>query len=135
MKIGELADQCGVSTKTIRYYESIGLVAVPHREANGYRRYDSGAVERLDFIRSAQSTGLTLTEIGSILELKDTGQRSCEHTRDLLARHLEDLDQQIDHLNRTKDQLQRMADRASALDPGSCTDPNRCQVIGSDPTA
>ncbi len=133
MKIGELAEQCGVSTKTIRYYESIGLVSAPDRAANGYRDYTVSAVERIAFIRSAQNTGLTLTEIGSILELKDSGQRSCEHTRDLLQRHLDDLDQQIDNLRQTKQQLQHMADRAAMLDPGACTDPNRCQVIGSEP--
>ncbi len=132
MKIGELAHECGVSTKTIRYYESIGLISAPERATNGYRQYGSQAIERIGFIRSAQNTGLSLTEIGSILELKDLGQRSCEHTRELLKRHLEELDDQINHLVETRQQLRRMAERAASLDPGACTDPNRCQVIGND---
>lgn len=135
MKIGQLAEECGLSTKTIRYYESIGLVQPAERAANGYRLYDGHAVERIDFIRSAQATGLSLTEIRSILELKDAGQRSCEHTRQLLERHVEELELQIAELRRTHTQLKEMAGRASALDPQSCTDPNRCQVIGTDPAA
>ena len=131
MKIGELADCAGVSTKTVRYYESIGLLAEPERTPAGYRVYDDAAVERLRFVRDAQATGLTLTEIASVLELKDAGSSSCRHTTDLLERHLTDLDDQIRRLQSARQQLLQLADRARALDPGDCTDPNRCQVIGS----
>lgn len=129
MKIGELADQAAVSTKTIRYYESIGLLPEPARTASGYRDYDGEATERLRFIRDAQATGLTLAEIQSVLELKDAGRNSCAHTRSLLERHLADLDAQIARLVDARAELVQLADRAGALDPSSCTDPNRCQVI------
>ena len=72
VKIGELADLACVSAKTVRYYESIGLLAEPARTASGYRDYDSDAVQRLRFVRDAQATGLSLAEIASVLELKDT---------------------------------------------------------------
>ena len=129
MKIGELADQAAVSTKTIRYYESIGLLPEPARTASGYRDYDGEATERLRFIRDAQATGLTLAEIQSVLELKDAGHNSCAHTRSLLERHLADLDAQIARLVDARAELLQLADRAGALDPSACTDPNRCQVI------
>ena len=77
MKIGELADRTGVTTKTVRYYESIGLLAEPERTASGYRDYDTDAVERLCFVRDAQATGLSLAEIASVLELKAAGSTSC----------------------------------------------------------
>ena len=80
MKIGELGDLGGVSTKTIRYYESIGLLGEPRRTSSGYRDYDPDAIERLRFIRDAQATGLSLSEIASVLELKGSGERSCAHT-------------------------------------------------------
>jgi MerR family copper efflux transcriptional regulator len=60
MKIGELGDQCAVTTKTIRYYESIGLLDEPSRTPSGYRDYGETAVERLQFIRDAQSSGVGL---------------------------------------------------------------------------
>ncbi len=129
MKIGELADQASVSTKTIRYYESIGLLPEPGRTPSGYRDYDADAAERLRFIRDAQATGLSLAEIQSVLELKDSGRNSCAHTRSLLDRHLADLDAQIERLVDARAELLQLADRAGALDPSSCTDPNRCQVI------
>lgn len=135
MKIGELADRGGVSTKTIRYYESIGVMREPDRTPSGYRDYRADALERLRFIRDAQATGLTLAQIQSVLELKDTGARSCEHTRSLLEGHIEDLDAQIERLRTARAELAELATRAARLDPADCTDPNRCQVIGAARTA
>lgn len=132
MKIGELADRASVSTKTIRYYESIGLLPEPGRTPSGYRDYEVDAAERLRFIRDAQATGLTLAEIQSVLELKDAGRTSCAHTRSLLERHLGELDDQIARLVAAREELVQLADRAEALDPSACTDPNRCQVIDPD---
>lgn len=129
MRIGELADEGGVSTKTIRYYESIGLLDEPDRTTSGYRDYDDTAAERLRFIRDAQATGLTLSEIASVLELKSAGERSCSHTSALLERHLAEIDDQIERLRSARSTLAELAERARSLDPSNCTDPNRCQVI------
>lgn len=129
MKIGQLAGTAGVTTKTVRYYESIGVLDEPERTGAGYRSYGPDAIARLDFVRQAQSSGLTLTEIRSILEIKDEGGRSCEHTRALLGRHLDELDAKITELKRARVELRGMYDRAASLDPAECTDANRCQVI------
>lgn len=129
MRIGELGQLAGVSAKTIRYYESVGLLDEPDRTASGYRDYDDGAVERLRFVRDAQASGLTLAEILSVLELKEAGERSCAHTAALLERHLAEIDAQLARLTEARASLQQLADRASSLDPAACTDPNRCQVI------
>lgn len=131
MKIGELASRAGVSTKTVRYYESIGVLEEPPRTGSGYRDYGDDAVERLRFIRDAQASGLTLSEIASVLELKATGARSCAHTTALLERHLEEIDAQIERLTVAREELRALAERAQGLDPSSCTDPNRCQVIAA----
>lgn len=129
MKIGELGEQCDVTSKTIRYYESIGLLDEPARTSSGYRDYGDDAVERLRFIRDAQATGLTLAEISSVLELKSAGERSCAHTMGLIESHLASIDAQIEQLRAAKRELQLLATRARDLDPAACTDPNRCQVI------
>lgn len=130
MRIGELADRVGLSTKAIRYYESLGLIDDPERTPSGYRSYRETDVERLEFVRDAQSTGLTLAEIASVLELKNAGERSCAHTRELLERHLVEVDAQIERLQSSRVVLAALAGRARSLDPAACTDPNRCQVIG-----
>ena len=129
MRIGELAGRADVTAKTVRYYESIGLMPEPDRTPSGYRDYDADALERLRFIGDAQATGLKLTEIRSVLELKDAGARSCQHTRALLDDHLGDVDDQIRRLQTAHAQLRELAARATRLDPADCTDPNRCQVI------
>ena len=129
MRIGEVAEQAGVTTKTIRYYETIGLLAEPDRTDSGYRSYGADTLERVWFIRDAQATGLSLTEIHSILELKDHGERSCEHTRSLLHRQIADIDAQIARLTEARRALVDLARHADHVDPADCTDPHRCQVI------
>jgi DNA-binding transcriptional MerR regulator len=129
VRIGELARHTGVRTKTLRFYEESGVLPVPDRDANGYRNYNSEFVDRINFVKDAQSAGLTLKEIAKILDLRDRGESTCHHTMDLLEAHLVDLDRQIVELERTRAQLKAMTRRAAQLDPAECVDPNRCQTI------
>lgn len=129
MRIGELADRTGTTTKTIRYYEQIGLLPEPDRDINDYRNYSDEAVDRLEFIRGAQATGLTLTEIASILDLRSQGETTCHHVIDLLERHTSALDKHIKNLRQTRKKLVGLTERARDLDPADCVDPNRCQTI------
>lgn len=120
MRIGELARRIGVPTKTIRYYEEIGVLAEPDRTANDYRDYPEEAVDRLGFVRDAQATGLTLTEIGSILDLRSQGETTC---------FLSALDRRIQALRQTRKKLASLTEQARSLDPSDCLDPIRCQTI------
>lgn len=129
LRIGELANKAGVSTKTIRFYEESGVLPEPERADNGYRVYNDDSVERLTFIRDAQSAGLRLDEITDILEMRDQGVSTCKHTTAILDRHLSEVDRQLKDLERTRERLVEMTDRARSLDPAGCTDPNRCQTI------
>lgn len=139
MKIGELARETQLTTKTIRYYEDIGLIPEPPRDRNDYRDFPDDAVARLMFIRDAQATGLTLTEIASIIELREEGRRTCDHVVALLERHLRDVDKRIRVLRESREKLHHLTRRARKLDPGNCTDPIRCQTItvgaSANPTA
>ena len=132
MRIGEVAERAGVTTKTIRYYEQIGLLPDAPRTESGYRTYGADTVDRIGFIRDAQATGLSLTEIESILELKAHGQQSCEHTRSLLRRHIDEIDAQLSRLAAARRTLVDLADRADRAGSVDCTDPHRCQVIAPD---
>lgn len=130
VRIGQVADRAGVTATTVRFYESIGLLPDPGRTPSGYRDYDDEALARLAFIRDAQAAGLTLAEVRSLLDMKAAGQPTCEHTRDLLNRHLEDIEAQIASLRAARVELEALAARADTLHPGACTDPNRCHIIG-----
>ncbi len=129
MRIGTLAELSGLSTQTIRYYESIDLLAEPERTPGGYRQYSADAVERLRFVRDAQACGLTLAEVETLLSMKDAGIATCAHTLSFLDRHVAEIDAQIERLQAAREEMLELADRAGQLDPATCTDPNRCQVI------
>lgn len=132
MRIGEVARRTGTTPKTIRYYENIGLLPEPPRAPNGYRDYGDETVDRLSFIRDAQASGLSLTEVDSILDLRSRGEATCEHVTELLERHLAALDKHIERLRTTRSRLAELTDRANRLDPAECVDPIRCQTIGHD---
>ena len=67
MRISELAEQVGVATSTVRYYERIGLLSGPSRTASGYRDYDDQDAARLLFVARARRLGLSCDEVGSLL--------------------------------------------------------------------
>lgn len=77
MRIGQVAALSEVAIQTIRYYERRGLLPAPAREKSGQRRYGDDVVERLRFIRRAQSLGFTLSEIGDLLALWADSRKSC----------------------------------------------------------
>lgn len=108
MQIGELAAQSGVAAKTIRYYESVGLLPPPARAANTYRQYRAADVERLRFIASARSLGFTLTEIADILAARDQGIAPCDRVLGTLDRQLATLDQRIADLLMLREDLRRI---------------------------
>lgn len=79
MLIGELAEKAGTRPSTLRYYEERGLLPPAVRTASGYRSYDDGAVQRLQFIDRARAAGLTLAQIAKILDVRDAGGSPCAH--------------------------------------------------------
>lgn len=69
LTVGELARQARTTPKTVRYYESVGLLVPAERGDNRYRYYNENHVRQLRFIRRAQRLGLTLAEIGQLVSL------------------------------------------------------------------
>lgn len=120
MRIGELADHSGVSAKTLRFWESAGLLADPARTPSGYRNYDPEILDRLNFIRHAQAAGLTLAEISQVLAIADDGEPPCGHVTDLIGQHLAEVDDRIRELTETRALLHQLARRAAAQDPDDC---------------
>ncbi len=71
MRIGELARLADVNPKTVRYYESVGLLPPPKRAPNQYRLYDESDLNRLVFVRTAQRLGLGLNDVREILAFRE----------------------------------------------------------------
>ncbi len=108
MLIHELAQHTGVPPKTIRYYEEIGLLPPPARQANNYRQYTEATVERLRFIASARSLGLSLEDIAKILATRDAGIAPCEHVLAILQEQLADVDRRIADMLALRDTLRQL---------------------------
>jgi len=108
VRIGELADTVGVNPKTIRFYETIGLLPEPERLPSGYRDYTEADRDRLVFVRTAQRLGLPLADIAEIMAFKERGEVPCAYVRTVLARQVTDLDQRIDELVALRAELRRL---------------------------
>lgn len=131
MRIGDLAAAGGLTAKTIRYYEQVGLLPAPPRTSGGYRDYPAEAVTRLAFIRDAQHAGLTLAEIRSILVLRDSGQAPCDHVTDLIGQHLDEINVRIAELRKTRTALRDLALRAAETDPATCAEDGICTILST----
>jgi DNA-binding transcriptional MerR regulator len=115
VRIGELAEQTGVNPKTVRYYESIGLLPQPERLRSGYRDYGEEDLERLRFVKTAQRLGLSLSEISEILSFRERGERPCEYVLDVLDRRLADLDRRLAEMAELRDELVDLRGGAARL--------------------
>jgi DNA-binding transcriptional MerR regulator len=132
--IGELATATGVSTKTLRFYETDGLLPEPDRTPAGYRDYPDTAIDRVVFIRQAQAAGLTLAQIRQILTIRDGGQPPCGHVADLVEQRIEQLDQRLAELEHTRTELLALQTRLDTLDPADCRE-DICIAIPKPTTA
>lgn len=107
LRIGEVAEATGISVEALRFYERRGLLGRPARTASGYRVYDEGVLERLAFIKRAQSIGFSLDEITEILEMRGRGEAPCVEVREAARRKLAELDARLRELRRYRNELAR----------------------------
>jgi MerR family transcriptional regulator, copper efflux regulator len=98
MNIGTVADKSGVPPKTIRYYETIGLIRPADRRANGYRSYSAADMRTLNFIKRARSLGFSVEEVRDLLDLWHDRTRTSARVKALATRHIEALDRKIKEL-------------------------------------
>ena len=129
MLIGELANAVGLPSQTIRFYERRGLLPAPERGANGYRTYNESSLARLRFVQTAQAAGLTLAEIGTIIDLRDDGNVPCTHVAILIHSKLADVRARIRDLALLETELDGLIERSHRLDPDDCTDTDICHIL------
>jgi len=91
MQIGQIAAQTGIGIDAIRFYERHGLLAAPTRSEGGFRLYSSDDLSTLQFIRSLQMLGFSLTEVREFLSLRTNGLRACSAVRKMLGDKLKDV--------------------------------------------
>jgi DNA-binding transcriptional MerR regulator len=96
--IGQVTNLSKIPIRTIRYYESLGLIKSSKRTEGGFRQFSLDVLTRLAFIKRAQNFGLSLEEIGDILQVYDQGQAPCGEIQEKLEEKLLQIDRQIDQL-------------------------------------
>ncbi|MCH8238208.1 MAG: Cu(I)-responsive transcriptional regulator [Proteobacteria bacterium] len=120
MNIGTAASESGVTAKTIRYYESIGLIPPAIRAENGYRNYTEFEVETLRFIQHSRRLGFSVKNVGSLLELWDDKGRSSADVKALALQHISEVEQRIKELETIRRTLIDLTDRCHGDDRPEC---------------
>ena len=128
MKVAELARRVEVTPETVRYYARVGLLE-PRREDNGYKDFDQQDLSRLRFIRRAQDLGLSLKEIREVFGHAERGDSPCPMVRELVSRHLEELRQRIDGLERVERRLSAALETWRGMPDGTPNGDHVCYLI------
>jgi MerR family copper efflux transcriptional regulator len=130
MHIRELARQAGVSAKTIRYYESVGLLPPPRRAANQYRLYTEHDATLLRFIVGARGLGYSLAEITQFLAVGENGSLPCQQVLASVDTRLSDIERRIADLQAVRDTLRRIRSAAASRpQPRECDDQCVCHLL------
>ncbi|MET9021201.1 MerR family transcriptional regulator [Actinopolymorpha sp. NPDC004070] len=108
MRIGELAERTGTTTRALRYYESQGLLAA-RRAANGYRDYGDTDRRIVEEIRSLLAIGFSLEETRPFVECLRSGHEAgdvCPHSVQVYRAKLAEIDDCLTRLGAVRDQIQ-----------------------------
>ena len=120
MTIGQAAQRSGLPPKTIRYYESVGLITPAARGENKYRAYGEKEIEILRFINRARGLGFSLKEVEQLLRLYRDRKRPSREVKRLALRHIDDLERKIAELNSIKGALADLVKKCRGDDRPDC---------------
>jgi len=120
MKISQLAKESGIASKTIRYYEGIGLLPAAHRNDNGYREYSTSDIERLVFIRRCRELQIPLEQIKMLIAVQQDQKSSCQEVDDLIEQQLEKVRTTIAELTMLEQTLHTLATSCPNDKVGDC---------------
>lgn len=120
MNIGQAARRSGLSTKMIRYYESIGLLKPATRSDSGYRLYQAQDLHNLAFIKRSRDLGFSLEEIGKLLTLWQDRQRASADVKALAMHHIDELNRRIEELVSLRDTLGELVSHCQGDDRPDC---------------
>jgi len=97
-QIGEVAAEVGLSLRTIRHYEEVGLVPPSGRTTGGFRLYTERDIERLRLVKQMKPLGFTLDEMRDLLEVRDRleSEVTAHDARDVLLGELRDYARQAE---------------------------------------
>lgn len=106
MQIGDLAERAGVSTRTIRYYEELGIIEPVARTNGGFRRYCEDQLRRLQIIQGLKALGFELEQVRRLFSMREaagTGGDLARQMIDILRSQREEIDRRIAHYEEMKE--------------------------------
>jgi len=106
--IGDIAKRFGLNPRTIRYYETVGILPRAARTESGYRIYTDETIKRLEFILKAKTLGFKLNEIKEIVMLHEKGEVPCECTKEFIRNKIIEIEGKIANLTELKERLARL---------------------------
>lgn len=95
LSISQAAEATGLSVKSIRHYEQIGLISTPPRTNNEYRYYPDALIKQLHFIKSTKDAGFNLKESKALLNLSEDNERSSADVKEIALQKIEELEARI----------------------------------------
>jgi DNA-binding transcriptional MerR regulator len=129
-KIGQVAQETGLSIDTIRFYEKLGLSKHPNRTGGGFRVFGPEEIEGLKFVRKAQELGFSLEEIRELLVLKADHVPACSHVKEMLEQKLVGVEQKMRELRSLKRSLNNALHKCqSSLRKASRGHKEPCRVL------
>lgn len=120
MNIGEAARTSGVPAKTIRYYESIGLIPAARRSESGYRSFGQMDIDTLRFVQRARSLGFSVKDVARLLDLWRNRSRESSRVKALATEQIGEIDRKIVQLRSMRDTLQQLAEQCHGDDRPDC---------------
>src|SRR5262249_55348751 len=120
MNIGEAARASGVSPKTIRYYETAGLIATAERTGGGYRVYTQEDVHVLRFIKRARDLGFSIERTRRLLDLWRDKSGASRDVKRLALDHIADITAKIAAMSTVRDAVQELAEKCEGNDRPEC---------------
>jgi Cu(I)-responsive transcriptional regulator len=119
MNIGEVAARSGLPSKTIRYYEDIGLIR-PQRSGNGYRAFRESDLHKLIFLGRARALGFSIEDCRALLGLYEDETRESAQVKAIAAQHLATIDRKIAELRTMRDTLSHLMEACHGDDRPDC---------------
>ena len=120
MNIGDAAAHSGVTAKTIRYYESIGLIETAPRTGGGYRSYGDTAVAFLRFIHRARGLGFSVEDVANLLALYQDKERASADVKALAERHVAAIERKVAELEAIRATLGHLIDKCHGDERPDC---------------
>jgi MerR family copper efflux transcriptional regulator len=117
LTVAAVREQTGLSARTLRYYEEVGLLPGVRRRAGGRRVYGADEIERLRFIQRLKALGLSLAEIrdlNAVYAIDGSTRAMLGRLDELLGRHLAEIDGRIRELMGLRDEISKYRDHVAS---------------------